>query len=194
LTSFVLNVNAQRALFPAAPERDNTVVSLMTGLTFNPLALLTGRVDVGILRFVGADASTPPYQGPAADVDLGYALLGKTRFGVHLGRSVGYSFDPKTPYLLQTDQSISVTHRFTDQWDATATANRSVLAYRELIGMQPTGNSVMSSLEGGVGYRLGRRIQLGIHLSRVERLAGSGSTVGDFRATRIFSSVAYGTR
>jgi hypothetical protein len=186
LTTFVVRTSTQRTRFGETSERDNTITLLAAGMSFKPLALLTGRIEVGTLR-VKAD-QREPFQGLATNVDLGYTLRSATHLSVGLARSVNYSPDPSAPYYLLNTQTLAFDHRFSPRWDALGSVTRSSSSYDSNVGLA---NQVYV-YTSGFGCRLGDRGRFSLNVSSTRRIVPPDSRMGSYRALRVFSSFTYG--
>jgi hypothetical protein len=184
LTSVVVTVDAQRDRFKFDPLRNSHSLRVMPGLTFKPLALVTGSASVGYRKFVPLQSTVPTYRGMVAAVDLGYTLLGVTRLFVRADRDVAYSYDPTAPYFLQTGATVSVTQHVAQDWDVSAGIGRQGLDYRSL-NQSPTGAATspersssrrvdtVATYRVEVARKIGQRTQVSVHVESRRRQSDS---------------------
>jgi hypothetical protein len=143
----------------------------------------------------------PDYTGLVASVNLGYTLLGATRFAVQVDRDVQFSYEQFQPYYVLTGVTGTVTHRLTSVWDLQARAGNQQLAYRSAI--LPTGGAGTAPFApitdrtdnvvfygGGVGYHIGPDIRLGFNVDYYTRR--SDVIINQYEGLRVGSSVTYG--
>jgi pyruvate,orthophosphate dikinase len=102
LTSVSLDVTRERERFVFSQFRDSNSTRVLAGVSFQPLALISGTAAVGFRRFTPLPADVPPFRGAVTAVNLSYSLLGTTRLGVQANRDIQYSFEFTQPYYLET--------------------------------------------------------------------------------------------
>jgi hypothetical protein len=192
-----MTVSREESRFQFSPVRDAVAIRYLPGLVFAPTALVTGRAEVGVLRYAPKDPLVRPFTGPVGTVDLGYVLLGVTRFGAQFSRDVVPSIDQLQTYFVQTAISGSVTHRISERWDAVASASRQRLAYHSLLtpaAPEAPGARLdfVSTYGGGIGFYFNRGLRLG---TRVERVARDSPTPANrYDNFRVMGSFTYGFR
>jgi hypothetical protein len=160
---------------------------------FEPVALVSGTAFIGFRKYDALTTGSLSYTGPVASVDLGYTLLGRTRFSMQANRDIAHSFEPLEPVYLLTGFTGTVAHRVTTTWDVQGTAGRQRLAYRHV----GTPVSELQRIEfvsiygGGLGYRLGRETRAGLAIDHYGRTSDRHGR--HYKALRIGFSVTYGT-
>jgi hypothetical protein len=194
LTTVVLSADAERARFRFSPVRDSDTVRITSGVDFSPFALVGGSARVGFRKLDMLGPGVPDYRGLVASADLGYTLLGATRFSVGVSRDIFYSFDVQQPYYLQTGLTLTATQHVAGPWDVQARWNGQRLEYRQVA---TAGNATgsgrtdrVTSYGGGIGYRLGHTTRLGLNLDAYRR--GSPLTTREYRGLKVGSSLTYG--
>jgi hypothetical protein len=109
-----------------------------------------------------------------ANVELSYVLLGRTRFTVGFSRDIHFSYDIDEPFYIQPGFTLSVTQQVGGPWDVQARGSWYRLDYQRA----ETGSLDITAPErvdkyqtygGGVGYRVGRDIRVGLNLDYVRR-------------------------
>lgn len=188
-TTVGVHVEQDRSEFRFAKERNSDGFRVMSVIEFRPLALVSGHAEVGIRKRTFVDGNAPQFQGVVARVDLGYTLLGRTRFDIHGERDLSYSYRADQRDFLQTGGQLSVTQRIASAWDAVGTFGRFSLVYG--LGdptRPPTSRDervVYYSMD--IGYHF-ERTRVGFQVSRQTRT--SDFSVGrDYEGMRIGSSV-----
>ena len=192
LTAAVLAIESVRERFEFSTIRDSNGFRLVPGLEFAATALLTGSAHVGFRHLRMLTPGMPDYNGLVADVDLGYALMGVTRFAVRVSRDVEYSFDPAEPFYVLTGVTGSVSQAIGGPWSVTGRVGVQRLAYRGHAGAggQEDRTDTVHSYGGALGYKLGAYTRLSVNVDYYTR----SSVVTDLTYTglRIGSSVTYG--
>jgi hypothetical protein len=196
LTTVGADVEQYRNRFALVPERNSDGVRVTSVVEFKPLAQVSGRASFGVATRRFLDGSFPPFRGTVALIDLGYTLLGRTRFAVGARRDLSYSYRADQRDYLQTGVELSVTHQLANAWDVQGTLGRFRLAYG-LGDSSGTGGPAGDSLaERGVsygvdvGYRVGST-RVGFQVGRQARTSDFAAERG-YTETRIASSLTYG--
>ena len=121
-------------------------------------------------------------------VDLGYTLLGRTRFTVGVQRDLSYSYRPDQRDYLQIGVDLSVTHRLANAWDVGGRWGRFRLIY-------PVEDSSATQAERvraygfDVGYRI-EKTRVGVQVARQTRTSDF-SGARHYEQTQIISSLSY---
>jgi hypothetical protein len=202
LTTFVTAVDVVQERFDFSPIRDSDGFRVVPGVEFAATALINGSAHVGFRRLTMKTAGMPDYTGPVAAVDLGYTLLGITRFAVQVQRDVEYSYDPTQPYYLLTGVTGSVSQAVGGPWSVEARAGIQRLAY-QTVGQSALAALGLTDLQGlagrvdvvrsygvGVGYKLGPSTRLGVNADYYTRR--SELFLQQYRGLRVGTSVTYG--
>ena len=191
LTSFVIDAEAQRDRFEFSSVRNSDSVRIMPGLDLGVFALISGSGRVGFRKFDPLSAGAPSsFRGLVASADLGYALLGVTRFSVHTERDIAYSFSIDEPYYVQTGASGTITQKVTARWDVQASVGRYRLDYQPVIGLSGDHKDYVRNVGAGVGYTIGPSTRLGVNLDHYRRK--SDRDTRDYDGLRLGTSVTYG--
>jgi len=153
---------------------------------------LTGRIAAGFRSFEPRDARVAPFEGLVAAANLAYTLLGSTRFTVEGARDVMYSFDVATPYYLLDTGRVTVSQPVGGPIDLIGVASADRLRYQALEGLpDPHRVTRTNTFGGGIGFRVGRTLRLGLIYEWTER-SSSDIEQRDYRRHRIFGSATYG--
>ncbi len=102
LTTLLLDTDYVVETFDYEKIRDSAGIRVVPGVEFKPFALISGSAKVGFRQLDFKNPAIPDYTGPVATVNLGYTLMGMTRFGVQVDRDVLYSFEQTQPYYVLT--------------------------------------------------------------------------------------------
>jgi hypothetical protein len=193
LTALVLQADAESARFRFSPGRDSDTLRVMPGVEFSTFALINGSASVGFRKLDMLGPGMPDYRGPVAAVELGYTLLGATRFSVRAERDAYYSFEIESPYYVLDGVTGSITQHVTGAWDVVARAGRQRLDYRCLSAECTTTTSredLVTSYGGGFGYRVGSTARVGLNIDSSRR--HSPAATRDYEAVRIGTFLTYG--
>ena len=192
LTTVSVDVQLQRDRFESSAIRDTDSLRVMPAVEFAPDAVITGRAAAGFRRFDPRDSRVNQFSGFVGSANVGYSLLDVTRFSVDAVRDVMYSFDPATPYFLQTSARLTVSQRVGGPVDVIVTAGRDQLRYQGLESLAlPERVERTRTVGGGLGFRLGRLLRLALVYDVTERV----SNLLDQRAyerRRLLGSMTYG--
>lgn len=186
----------QRDRFEFAAERDSDRVQLSPLVEFHPHAAVSGRVQFGVERRSFRQRDEPEDQGTFLRVNLGYTLLGRTRFSVSAVRELAYSYRLTAEEYQLAGMTVAVTQHLGRGWDARASVGRHRLTYLDTAGDAPStpadGNAdaeAVTSWGVGLGYRLART-RVGVDVSYRAR-AADASLRREFQRLRVGSSVTY---
>jgi hypothetical protein len=195
LTTLVVDTDVARDRFDLNNVRDADNISVLPGFELNPLALISGRVFVGFRQFDPVSSDLPDYRGVVASVDASYILLGATRFQFKVDRDVVYSYEALRPYYALLDTGVTVTQRVTHAWELVGRASRQTLDYRHLQGTTDSdaGSDRGHVLGGGIGYRIGETLRLGVDANHYTRRSEFDS-LRNYDGVRVFGSISYGIR
>jgi hypothetical protein len=126
--------------------------------------------------------------------DLGYSLLGRTRFTVTARRQLEYSYVVDTDYLTG-GAAVIVTQRLGDSWDVGGSFGRDRL-YRRNASLSNTSTTLGLTDEtvfvssGNIRYNLGHT-QLGVDVEYRERLADQTLANRGYQRLRVGSTFTY---
>ena len=193
LTSLVLTGEARSDRFLYEPRRDADTVKVTGGLELSQFALIKGRAHAGYRKYDALGLGIPGFTGLVFSGKLGYTLLGRTQFAVELDRDVQFSYDPRSPYYLQTSIQVIVTEHVVGRWDVQARAQRQNLAYRVASGVvdvPPDRVDYVDMYGGGTGYRLTRGARFGINADYYRRRSPIDHR--QFSGLRAGTSLTYG--
>jgi hypothetical protein len=189
-TTIGADAERDRTDFPVATERNADGVRLMSFVEFQPLALVSGRMQVGFRRRSFLDESSPPFRGTVARVDLAYTL-GRTRFAVAGQRDLSYSYRADERDYLLAGVEFSVTQRLANAWDVGGSVGRFGLIYGlgDPRGIRQSQEERVINYAVNVGYRIDRT-RVGFQVARQTRSSDFSAGRG-YEGTQIGSSLTY---
>jgi len=191
LTTVGAEVERDTSEFAAVPARNSTGFRVTSVVEFRPLALVSGRAQVGFRRRSFVDGAARPFRGTVARVDLGYTLLGQTRFAFLAQRDLSYSYRADKRDYLQTGMQVGVSHRFADAWDLGGSLGRFNLLYGLAAVTGPGARAERVWVyTAELGYRFDRS-RVGFRFSRQTR-SSDFSSFRDYEEMRIGAMVSYG--
>ncbi len=186
LTTVIARADALTDRFITTHERDADTVRVQAGLDLAQRALISGKVLLGYATLKGVGGGAPDYKGLIGTIGAGITVFGRTRVELAGDREVAYSYDLTYPYFLQTGGMITVTPRLTDVWDIQGRIGVQRMAYASRTGTQGLPRTDHATTEGGgVGYRLGRDLRIGLNLDWQRRTSPL--------QTRTYSGLRIGT-
>jgi hypothetical protein len=206
-----LTVQREDTRFAHTPDRNAHGLRATTGLAFKPRAFLTGFARVGVLRYRPDDPAVPPFSGLIASANV-RSIIGGNALSAEAERDLFYSIDAQV-YYLQTRVSLALARQLTDRWSVTGAAAAQWLAYSangaarfaaaapnaasftsggliatpDFVSSRP---DTVSTIGGGIGYRLTRNAIVGFGMSYSHRNAALES--GRYDNFRAVGSVTYG--
>jgi len=191
LTTVAVEIGSEKdRFFSTIRNADST--RLLSTVTLQPSALISGTATVGYRHFVPSNQDVPPFRGLTALVNLSYRLLGTTRLGVGIQRDVQHSFDAKQPYYLQTGVNWSLQQQVYGPFDVLARTGSTAMAYRDRLGaIVQVSNRVdrVRSVGGGAGYRLGDDKRVGFTIDHAKRT--SSISQREYSGLRYGVSITY---
>jgi hypothetical protein len=194
LTTFGVDVSHSTARFVTETDRNSEDLMITPVVEFSPVALINGRAAVGYLRRTFSNG-TEPFSGANVFIDLGYVLLGRTRFAVTGVRKLEYSYLPGLNDYVQTTIGITVTQRVGDAWDVSGFVGRSTLTYRtkrdgSAVASTPLADETIGSFRVDVGYNL-RHIRIGFYGARWRRDSDVAIEDRGYRRLKVGSMMSY---
>ena len=193
LTDVTLEAGRAQDRFPYSPLRDSDSTQVQAGFKFGPFAILEGSAVVGYRNFQPRIDSVPGYKGSTAAVNLTYVAFAEMKLSVETLRDIRYSFDIDQPYYVQTGTTASLSQHLYGQVDAVGRISLQRLAYRDRAGaVVEVSNRTdrVHTYGGGLGYRLGKDVRLGVNIDRVYRT--SGVRGHEYRSLKFGTALTYG--
>jgi hypothetical protein len=174
LTTLTLLADGVRERYTQAADRNNDGYRILPGVEFDPFALIKGKAEVGYRMLDTATTGMPDFSGLVANAELSYVLLGRTRFTVGASRDIHFSYEVTEPFYVQPGFTLSVTQQVGGPWDVQARGSWYRLDYQraetgDLDIAAPERIDRYQTYGGGVGYRVGRDIRVGINVDYARR-------------------------
>jgi hypothetical protein len=198
LTTLLLDTDYVIESFDYEKIRDSSGIRVVPGVDFKPLALISGSAKVGFRQLNFKNPAIPDYTGPVASVNLGYTLMGITRFGVQVDRDVQFSYEQTQPYYVLTGITGTITQGLSRTWDVQARAGNQQLAYRRMVQvpslpgveLPPARTDNVVFYGGGIGYRVGTDVRIAFNVDYYTRQ--SDRATSQYEGLRAGTSVTYG--
>jgi hypothetical protein len=191
LTRFAVEGQVIRDEFTFRPEQNTDNLRVNAGFEFSPDAVIQGRAKVGFHEMKPSGTAAIGYRGMTLGLDLGYVLLGRTRFDVRMLRDTSYSLEEQ-PYFLQTLYGTEVVHNLAGPLDLTARVSRETLDYPGI----PERNvlehvDVVARYGGGFAIRASHRLRIAVTYEVAERTSGESADLS-YDRRRVYTTVTYG--
>lgn len=190
LTRVIVEGSASRDRFTQSPEYDADNVGGRVGFEFEPDAVIKGRATVGFHRIEPVGSLAFAFEGVTAAVELGYVLLGRTRFDARIARDTSSSFEAQ-PYFLQTIYGGEILHNLVGPVDVIGRGSWETLDYPGIPErFLPEDQLKVTRYGGGVAIRPGERVRLTLNYEVIDRAAQQTDRTYDRR--RLYTAVTYG--
>ena len=191
-TKLLMSTEVERAGFNAGNSRAADTIRGIATVQIDPGDALNGEAIVGYRRFKTRQPDVPDYTGLIASGTLTYTMLERMQIEASMVRDVSYSHEPLSPYYLVTGATVTVTHRVLGPLDVQARAGQYRLDYRT-IGEGTTSERLdtQSNAGGGIGFRITRKIRLGLNYETVQRKSTT-LPEAEYNRSRFFGTFAYG--
>jgi hypothetical protein len=191
LTRFAAGAELWQDRFEFRPDQDVDHLKVTGGFEFAPDAIIRGRASVGYHRMEPKGTIALPYEGLIASVDIGYVLLGRTRFDVRVNRDTTYSI-AEQPYYLSTSYGGEVLHNLAGPLDVGARYTRETLDYPGIPERALAAQETRVNRYGGtVSVRATDRFRLAVHYEFNERLSEDAPGL-EFDRRRMYTTITYG--
>jgi hypothetical protein len=189
LTTFVADAQVASEDYEFAIIKDQRRTHVSAGFEFAPDAVIRGRATFGYHALSVSDPTSVPFGGFTADVDLGYVLLGVTRFDLRFSRDTTYSVE--SPYYLRTFVGLNVLQTFIGPVDLVGRVGLERMNYPGIpaLNVQPRTDD-SDIFGGGVVVRLTRTTRLTINYDTTTRRSPLESL--GFDRQRLFTSIIVG--
>jgi hypothetical protein len=191
LTTFTLEASAFRDDFVLSPEFNTDNLRVEGGFLFAPDAVLKGRALVGYHKLEPRGVNAAGYDGLVTTVEIGYVLLGRTRFDVRVTRDTSQSLEAQ-PFFVRTIYGGEVVHNLVGPLDVIARASREGLSYDSLPDRLLTAHTVELNRYGGaLAVRAAERVRFTVNYEFSERLS---AVLPDrqYDRERVYTTISYG--
>jgi Putative beta-barrel porin 2 len=189
LTAVTVTADRTRETFTYSPGRDWVGDRAILGIELAETALISGRASIGYRRFDLHDPLAQDFAGPVAAGELGYTLMGSTRFQVQLLRDAQSSQDPAAPYFVTSLVGGGLTQQLSGALGVVIRASRSRMGFR---GFQPSLSRVeQTDIYGGsIVKRFGRTLRFESAIDYVRRT--SPLDLRGFSGLRVNNTLVHG--
>jgi hypothetical protein len=189
LTAVGFSVDTQQDRFQFSSIRDGTTVRFGPTVEFASTALLFGTARVGYERFRSPASGAADFNGPFANVNLGYGGPDHLQVKLLVGRDVQYSYDPALAYYVSTNVNLSAAKHIGEHWDVAVFTGRYGLDFRPPGGV-PSARPQEGLVEfgGAAAYRFQPRARIGW---TVEHARKTGA--GEYSALRVVGFLTFGS-
>jgi hypothetical protein len=185
-TTAVISADLTSDRFLYAPERSMDSVRALGGFDFNPRALISGTIRVGVKHASPLREIAPPFTGLAASGGLGLTVRDSFSLSGGVQRDIDYSFRPDRPYFVYNLYEGAIRQALFRRLELGAGLSSAKLAYRQFgLPGSPEAASryyeylVNTSASLSVNVGSGR---VGVYVARWERLSGAEAA---YRSDRI---------
>jgi hypothetical protein len=192
LTSITFSAGRSEQRFASSP-RSSRADDYSVSVNFDPAALLKGAATFGYTNYRPDAEDVPGYKGATVDLSLAYALLGSTRLSAMMNRAVEFSYDSERPYYVLTGGSGSIAQRIFGPVDVVARAGTQRLRYQSRVGVVPVAperTDRVRSYGGGIGFRLGEELRLGVNVDKERRTSPLAER--EYEGLKYGASLTYG--
>lgn len=195
LTSLLLDASVGRDQFPLRPAAETINTRGNIGVEFAPDAVIRGRASIGYHSLQpsyrrGSDATMSAFDGITSATELGYTLLGITRFNGRFSRDSNYSISASQPIYVSTAGGLEILQTLFGPVDLSVRASREQLKYRETV-LASAHTDLADGLGGGLSARIGSGAILQLIYDNSERRSTGGRQF-EYNRRRIYTTVTYG--
>jgi hypothetical protein len=194
-TSLVLDASASRDDFLLRPDASTDNVRGNIGFEFAPDAVIHGRATVGFHSLRPhysnvTSATMPAFDGVTSSTEVGYTLLGATRFTGRFARESNYSILTTEPLYVSTGGGLDIVQRLFGPVDLNLRASRERLGYVET-SVAAGHADVADTVGGGFSIRVGSGALIAVMYDNTERQSSAGRDF-EYRRQRMYTTVTYG--
>jgi hypothetical protein len=195
LTSLSVDATAAHDSFPFRPAAATDNGRIDARLEFAPDAVIRGAASVGYHSMQPyyrqtTRSTAAAFSGITSSIDLGYTLLGATRFIAHFSRDANYSLYMNQPYYLSTSRGLQILQRLFGPIDLDVRGSVETLDYPQT-ETESAYLDTAETLAGGVSIRVSRQAVLALLYDNSERRSARGREFG-YQRRRIYTTITYG--
>ena len=195
LTSLAIDATAAHDSFPFRPAAATDNGRIDARFEFAPDAVIRGAASVGYHSMQPyyrrtSRSSAAAFSGITSSIDLGYTLLGTTRFITHFSRDANYSLYLNQPYYVSTYGGLQILQRLFGPFDLDVRGSLESLDYPQT-ETESAYLDTAETLAGGLSIRVSRQAVLALLYDDSERRSERGSEFG-YQRRRIYTTITYG--
>ena len=193
-TALSLDAAFARDEFPSRPEAATDNVRGNVTFDFAPDAVIHGHASVGYHsmkpRRAYAPSAAAAFDGVTSATELGYTLLGVTRFSGRFTRDSTYSISIGQPYFVSTAGGLDILQNLIGPIDLALHASREQLKYPQTtVASARTDNA--DSFGGGLSIRVGNGAVVAL-LYDNSRRRSTGGSLFNYDRRRLYTTITYG--
>jgi len=195
LTTLSIDATAAHDDFSFRPAAATDNGRLDARFEFAPDAVIRGAASVGYHSMQPyyrqtTRSTTAAFSGITSSIDLGYTLLGVTRFVGHFARDANYSLYINQPYYLSTSGGLEILQRLFGPVDLNVRGSVESLDYppTEIEGAYL---DTAKTFAGGLSIRVSREAVLALLYDNSERRSARGREF-EYQRRRIYTTITYG--
>jgi hypothetical protein len=195
LTNFFFDAGVGRDEFPFKPDAATDNLRLVAGFDFAPDAIVRGSAAIGYHSMQphhrGVTSSTAAaFNGITSSVNLGYTLLGVTRFAGRFSRDSNYSINTSQPLYLSTAGGLDILQTLFGPVDLSIRGSRERLTYPET-DLAASHIDYADTLAGGISIRVAPDTVVALMYDNSERRSTAGREF-EYERRRIYTTITYG--
>jgi hypothetical protein len=195
LTSLSIDATAAHDSFPFRPAAATDNGRIDARFEFAPDAVIRGAASVGYHSMQPyyrqtSRSNAAAFSGITSSIDLGYTLLGATRFIGHFARDANYSLYLNQPYYVSTSGGLQILQRLFGPVDLDLRGSVESLDYPQT-ETESAYLDTAETLAGGLSIRVSRQAVLALLYDNSERRSERGREFG-YQRRRIYTSITYG--
>ena len=195
LTSLFVDATAAHDSFPFRPAAATDNGRIDARFEFAPDAVIRGAASVGYHSMQPyyrqtARSSSAAFSGITSSIDLGYTLLGVTRFTGRFSRDANYSLYTNQPYYLSTSGGLEILQRLFGPIDLDVRGTVEHLDYPQT-ETESAYLDIAETVAGGLSIRLSREAVLALLYDNSERRSARGRDFG-YQRRRVYTTITYG--
>jgi hypothetical protein len=195
LTSLSIDATAAHDSFPFRPAAATDNGRIDARFEFAPDAVIRGAASVGYHSMQPyyrrtSRSTAAAFSGITSSIDLGYTLLGATRFITHFSRDANYSLYMNQPYYLSTFGGLQILQKLFGPIDLDLRGSLETLDYPQT-ETEPAYLDTAETLAGGLSIRVSSQAALALLYDTSERRSERGREFG-YQRRRIYTTITYG--
>jgi hypothetical protein len=195
LTTLSIDGTAAHDDFPFRPAAATDNGRVDARFEFAPDAVIHGAASIGYHSMQPyyrgtARSAAAAYSGITSSVDLGYTLLGITRFNARFARDANYSLYVNQPYYLSTAGGLQILQRLFGPFDLDVRGTVEKLDYPQT-ETDAAHLDTADTLGGGLSIRVSSQAVFSLLYDRTERRSPLGREF-EYQRRRVYSTMTYG--
>ena len=193
-TTLSLDAAFARDEFPSRPDAATDNIRGNLTFEFGPDAVIHGHASVGYHsmqpRQGDATDAAAAFDGFTSTTELGYTLLGVTRFSGRFTRDSTYSISLGHPYYVSTAGGVDILQNLIGPIDLALRLSRERLDYPQTAAASARIDHA-ESIGGGLSIRVGDGAVVAL-LYDNSRRRSTGGTLFDYDRRRLYTTITYG--